>query len=208
MGLGIAAVEEVQQLLVDQAPDARAAGHLLAVDFVDALAAVEKRHAPRVHRQAALDRRADVDGAAGLQAVLQVEEVDVAVQRGVDHLGQAVLVLLGAGDVHPRAQVRRPADDAGLARPAHAAPGVDDADALLPGHEQPLRVLGDLAVSAAVAVVAAPEGGHALQACVPGGGAHVDLHVRGARLVRVHVGAGQQAVALGVGVVRPGGGQL
>ena len=73
LGKRVVAVEEEKQLLVDEAEDARADIYRMAVGLGDALPHVEQRVAARVHGDAALDGRANVDGRARGLPVVEVK---------------------------------------------------------------------------------------------------------------------------------------
>ena len=178
LGKRVVAVEEEEQLLVDEAEDARADIYRMAVGLGDALPHVEQRITARVYGDAALDGRADVDGRARGLPVVEVKEVDAPVQRGIDDLRQRPALLFLA-HVHDAHDFFRPAHDGALARPAHAAPVVDLADGHAPDDLQLFRVVRDIAVGGAVAVVIAAESGHALHIRVFAGKPHVDLRRAG-----------------------------
>ena len=150
----------------------------MAVGLGDALPHVEQRITARVYGDAALDGRADVDGRARGLPVVEVKEVDAPVQRGIDDLRQRPALLFLA-HVHDAHDFFRPAHDGALARPAHAAPVVDLADGHAPDDLQLFRVVRDIAVGGAVAVVIAAESGHALHIRVFAGKPHVDLRRAG-----------------------------
>ena len=158
----VAAIDEQQHAAVDQAEHAHADLHRLAIHRIDALAAVQQRIAARIHGDAALDRRADVDGIPGGLAVLHVKEVNMAIQRGVDHLDQVLLGLLLVIDVHDVARLLRPAHTGGLSRPADAAPLVDAANLLRVHDFQLAGVLRYRSISRGIPEVVAAEGGDAL----------------------------------------------
>ena len=83
----------------------------------------EHRDARGIDAAGALERAAAGDDRlSGIGAGGQVQEVDLAVQAGVDDLSEAFLGLLGGGDVHDLLEIVRPLDDEGLAGPAAAGP--------------------------------------------------------------------------------------
>ena len=119
--LGLAAVEEHQFLLVDQAVYMQADGAGLAAGHLgNALAHRQHRAALRIQGDGALERVLDIDRLAGGDAVVEVKEVDLAVLPADDDFLEGLYILLGLRDVHHLAQLHGPLDDGGLACPAKA----------------------------------------------------------------------------------------
>ena len=174
----VVAVQEIQEALIDQAEDAGADRDGFAVDFVDALPAIEKRIAARVHRYASLDRSPHANRIACGRAVFQIEEIDVAVHGGIDDLDKISLLLLFSIKVHDRTRIFRPTHERALPGPADAAPSGKLADVIGPNDFQFVGIVRNCAPGAAVAIVIAAESRNAVQSKIGIRGSHEDFSDR------------------------------
>ena len=142
----------------------------LAVGAVVARAHVKDRIAAGIQRARALEGEAQVQRVAGGFAGHEVEEVDLPVHAGADHLDQVVLGLRRVVHVHVLLHVPRPFHEEGLPGPAAAGPELavvaQLARALFPhGFDDVLADVGG-AVGGVVAPVVAAEGDDAGQVVV------------------------------------------
>ena len=166
----------IQDGAVNQADNEHSGG--FAVGIIVAGADVENGVASGIQRSGTFEGHTDEEGIPGIGTVIQVQEINIAVQGGVDHFHQVFLGLLGFVQVHDCLGFLRPLDNQGLTGPAAAGPtaihggkvaGIDG-----PGGGDSLLGNRSRTVGCAVTEVVAAEGGNAGQGEVFVGVAEVD----------------------------------